>query len=182
IFLFWAPLAAQWLMMGLEGPFLAAVIARLLDPTLNLAAYGVAFAFALLAESPVIMLLSASTALVEDAGSYRKLRNFTNLLNVGCTLLVLLVVAPPVFDVLMYTVLHIPVDVATIVHGSIWLLLPWPAAIGYRRFVQGVLIRAGKTRLIAYGTAVRLAGMVAAALFAALVLRLQGAWVGAFAL
>lgn len=182
ILLFWAPLAAQWLMMGLEGPFLAAVIARLVDPTVNLAAYGVAFAFALLAESPVIMLLSASTALVEDAHSYRKLRNFTNLLNVGCTLLVLLVVAPPVFTFLMDTVLHLPPAVAATVRGSIWLLLPWPAAIGYRRFVQGVLIRAGKTRLIAYGTAVRLVGMAGAALFTAFVLRLPGAWVGAFAL
>ena len=40
---FWAPLAATWLMMSVEGPFIAAVIARLADPTVNLAAYGVAF-------------------------------------------------------------------------------------------------------------------------------------------
>ena len=31
IFRFWAPLAATWLMMAAEGPFLAAVIARLAD-------------------------------------------------------------------------------------------------------------------------------------------------------
>ena len=34
-------------MMAVEGPFLAAVIARLGDPKFNLAAHGVAFAFAL---------------------------------------------------------------------------------------------------------------------------------------
>ena len=47
---FWAPLAATWLMMSVEGPFIAAVIARLHDPEYNLAAFGVAFSFALLVE------------------------------------------------------------------------------------------------------------------------------------
>jgi hypothetical protein len=45
IFVFWMPLAATWLMMSVEGPFLAAVIARLAEPKYNLAAYGVAFSF-----------------------------------------------------------------------------------------------------------------------------------------
>jgi len=62
IFAFWSPMAATWLMMAAEGPFLAAVIARLPDPTHNLAAFGVAYAFALIAEAPVIMMLSAATA------------------------------------------------------------------------------------------------------------------------
>ena len=43
IFRLWVPLAATWLMMSVEGTFLAAVIARLDEPTFNLAAYGVAF-------------------------------------------------------------------------------------------------------------------------------------------
>ena len=44
LFRFWLPLQATWLMMSVEGPFLAAVIARLPEPKFNLAAYGVAFA------------------------------------------------------------------------------------------------------------------------------------------
>ena len=67
ILLFWAPLAATWLMMAVEGPFLAAVIARLPEAKINLAAYGVAFAIAMLVESPVVMLMTTSTALAEDA-------------------------------------------------------------------------------------------------------------------
>jgi Na+-driven multidrug efflux pump len=66
IFVFWVPLAATWLMMSVEGPFLAAIIARLTDPKYNLAAYGVAFSFALIIEAPIIMIMSASTALVKD--------------------------------------------------------------------------------------------------------------------
>jgi len=34
ILVFWAPLAATWLMMAFEGPFLAAIIARLAGKTL----------------------------------------------------------------------------------------------------------------------------------------------------
>jgi progressive ankylosis protein len=182
ILLFWAPLAAQWLMMAGEGPFLAAIIARMGDPAFNLAAYGVAFAFAILVESPVIMLMSASTALVEDAASYRRLRNFTNALNAGCTALLLLVLVPPVFDFVMRVLLGLPDEVTWRVYGALWLLLPWPAAIGYRRFLHGVLIRSGHTRLVAYGALLRLGGMAGMATYLYLRTELPGAWVGAAAL
>lgn len=53
---FWLPLFSTWLMMGLEGPFIAAVIARLTEAKFNLAAYGVAFSLGMLFESPIIMM------------------------------------------------------------------------------------------------------------------------------
>ena len=67
ILVFWLPLLATWLMMSVEGPFLAAIIARLADPKYNLAAYGVAFSFALIIEAPIIMIMSASTALARSS-------------------------------------------------------------------------------------------------------------------
>ena len=73
---FWLPLAGTWLMMSVEGPFLAAVIARLPNPTENLAAYGIAFVLALVIESPVIQFLSASTALVSTRNTYVAMRRF----------------------------------------------------------------------------------------------------------
>jgi progressive ankylosis protein len=182
LFLFWVPLAAQWLMMALEGPFLAAIIARTADPAFNLAAYGVAFAFAILVESPVIMLMSAATALVEDAVSYRRLRNFANVLNVASTALLLFILIPGVHAFIMGSLLGLPAEVTGLVYGALWLLLPWPAAIGYRRFLHGVLIRSGRTRLVAYGTILRLGGMAATALLLFTATGLPGAWVGAAAL
>lgn len=182
ILLFWAPLALQWVMMAVEGPFLAAVIARMGEPAHNLAAHGVAFAFAILLESPVIMLMSASTALVEDAESYRRLRNFSAALNIGATALVLVVLIPPVFNALAAGVLGLPDPVVGLVYGALWLLLPWPGAIGHRRFLHGLLIRAGRTRLIAYGTLLRLGAMAATAMALYTLSSLPGAWVGALAL
>lgn len=182
IFLFWAPLAATWLMMAFEGPFLAAVIARLADPKFNLAAHGVAFAFAILIEAPVIMLMSAATALVEDANSYRKLRNFANALNGGATVALLVLLLPPVYDVLVGNALGLPAEIAERSYRALWFYLPWPASIGIRRFLQGVLIRSGRTRLVAIGTVIRLFSMVLAAVAFATLTDLPGAAVGGAAL
>ena len=66
-------------MMAAEGPFLAAIIARLPSPEFNLGAYGVAFALAILIEAPVIMLMSAATSLVKDRISYLKTVSYTHL-------------------------------------------------------------------------------------------------------
>jgi len=182
IFLFWLPMAATWLMMSVEGPFLAAVIARLPEPRFNLAAYGVAFAFALLIEAPVIMIMSASTALAEDRLRFGRLRNFTFSLNGIVTLVQLLVLIPPVFSFIMLRLIALPAEVATLVYGSLWLLLPWPAAIGHRRLYQGVLIRDGRTRLVAVGTMVRLTAMASTGLLLFFAVKPHGAWVGAAAL
>ncbi len=159
ILLFWAPLAATWLMMAVEGPFLAAVIARLPEAKINLAAYGVAFAIAMLAESPVVMLMTASTALAEDAHSFRTLRRFAFLLSAGTTVALLFVLSPPAFDLVALRVLALPQEVALLVEDALWLLVPWPAAIGYRRFYQGLLIRDGRPRLVAVGTVTRVAAI-----------------------
>jgi hypothetical protein len=182
LFVFWLPMMATWLMMSVEGPFLAAVIARLADPKFNLAAYGVAFSFALMVESPIIMMMSASTALVSDRLSYRRLRNFTTLLNGGITLVMLVVIFPPVFDFIARDLIGLPEHVADLTHLATAILLPWPGAIGFRRFYQGLLIRHNLTRRVAYGTVVRLVSMAATALIAALWTELPGAAVGAAAL
>jgi hypothetical protein len=182
IFLFWVPLAATWIMMASEGPFLAAMIARLPDPTFNLAAYGVAFALAILIEAPVIMLMSAATSIVKDRVSFLKLRNFSRALCLATTLLLLVLLLPSVYASLIEGAMGVPAPVADLTYGALWFMLPWPSAIGYRRFLQGVLIRSGKTRLVAYGTVIRLLSMVGAALAGFFLLGIPGAWVGALSL
>ena len=169
-------------MMAIEGPFLAAIIARLADPTFNLAAYGVAFALAILVESPVIMLMSAATALVEDRQSFAKLRTFTFMMNALATALMLIVLIPPVWHLIADVVLALPPEVSRLTYWSLWILLPWPGAIGYRRFLQGVLIRSGRTRLVAYGTVIRLVVMGVTAVLIYSMDGVPGAWVGAAAL
>jgi len=182
IFLFWLPLAGTWLMMALEGPYLAAIIARMGDPKFNLAAYGVAYSFALVAESPIIMIMSAATALVEDKFTFLKLRNFTFFAIILITLILLLILIPPVFYYITIDLINLPINVANITHKALIILLPWPAAIGYRRFYQGVLIKYNFTRWVAYGTFIRLITMSLTAILLFIYTKIEGALVGAFAL
>lgn len=182
ILIFWLPLAAAWLMMSVEGPFLAAIIARLEEAKFNLAAYGVAFSLALIIEAPIIMMMSASTALVRDRQSFAKLRNFNLWLSALITLVMLLLIIPEVFYFLTIKLIGLPEKVARLTHISTIILLPWPAAIGYRRFYQGILIRSNLTKRVAYGTVVRLLSMSSFALIFYLLQITEGAYVGAGAL
>ncbi len=179
---FWLPLAATWLMMAVEGPFLAAIIARLAAEKLNLAAYGVAYAFALIAESPVIMLMSASTALCRDRESYLKLRNFSLTLCLMVSLVMSLFLLPFIFDPIIHRLIGLPTDIASLTHRALLCLLPWPAAIGIRRFYQGILIARRRTRRVAVATTSRVICMAGIALLLYRFSPVHGAQIGAIAL
>ncbi|NMB81107.1 MAG: hypothetical protein GYA14_04760 [Ignavibacteria bacterium] len=182
IFLFWTPLLATWLMMSVEGPYLTALIARMSNPEFNLAAYGVAFSFALIVESPVIMMLSASTALVDGNKSFCKLRNFVYAVNLILVIFMLIVIYPPVFDFISIGLINLPERVAHLTHMAVAILIPWAPAIGYRRFYQGILIRNNRTRIVAYGTVVRLTAMSLTAFVLFGFTNVHGVVVGASAL
>ena len=181
VMFFWMPLAATWIMMAVEGPFIAAVVARLPSPTHNLAAFGVALSFAFIAEAPIIMLMSASTALATHRESFYKLRRFTHFLNALITIVMFVGLLPPVFGFIANDLIGLPKPVADLTYSASWLFLPWPAAIGYRRFYQGILIRYHLTRRVAYGTLVRLTTMAGTAIFL-FMFGIEGARTGAAAL
>jgi hypothetical protein len=182
IFYFWMPLAATWLMMSVEGPFLASIIARLAEPKYNLAAYGIAFSFALVIESPIIMLLSAATELVNDFQSFMKLRNFTYVMNAVLTAVYILFIIPPIFYFIAERIIGLPNEVAHLTHIASIILIPWPGAIGYRRFYQGILIKYNYTKRVSYGTVVRLVSMAVTAVTLFSFFDLPGVVVGAVSL
>lgn len=178
----WAPLETAWLLMAVEGPFTTAVIARMSCPTLNLAAYGVSFPLAMLFESPIILIMSASAALVSDRDSYLKLYRFTMTLNAIITAAMLLFLIPPIFDWATGSLMGLPKEVTHLAYWSLLLFLPWPAAIGYRRFYQGILIRNRLTHRVAFGTAIRLSSLVIASTTLKHFTAMHGAWIGAASL
>src|SRR5512142_1921817 len=97
IVLFWLPLAATWFMMALEGPYIAAIVARMAAAERSLAAFGVAASLAWLIESPIVMLFSAATALIHGRASCGALRRCTNVLNAALTVAMIVMAMPPVF-------------------------------------------------------------------------------------
>jgi hypothetical protein len=153
----WWPLAASWLLMSLEGPMVSAVIARLANPAINLAAYGgIVFPVALLVESPIIMLLAASTALSTDWASYQKVRRFMMRASAALTLLHILVAFTPLYYFVARGLIGAPEDIIEPGRLGLMIMVPWTWSIAYRRFHQGVLIRFGRSRAVGVGTAVRL--------------------------
>ena len=157
VFRTWWPLAASWLLMGAELPVLSAIVARLANPEINLAAYGgVVFPLALIIESPIIMLLAASTALSRDWSSYVKLRRFMMVTSAAMTGLHILVAFTPMYFFVIEGILGVPDEIVEPARIGLMIMTPWTWAIAYRRFNQGVLIRFGYSKTIGVGTVIRL--------------------------
>jgi hypothetical protein len=157
VFKTWWPLAASWLLMGAELPVLSAIVARLAEPEINLAAYGgIVFPLALIIESPIIMLLAASTALSRDWASYRKLRRFMMVTGGTLTGLHILVAFTPLYYFVIEGILRAPAEIVEPARIGLMIMTPWTWSIAYRRFNQGVLIRFGYSKTIGVGTVIRL--------------------------
>jgi hypothetical protein len=153
----WWPLAASWLLMGIEGPAISAVSARLAHPEISLAAYGgVVFPLALLIEAPIIMLLAASTALSKDWASFVRIRRFMMVTAAVLTGLHILVAFTPLYYLVVAGVLGVPDEIVEPARYGLMIMTPWTWSIAYRRFHQGVLIRFGHPRTISVGTVIRL--------------------------
>ncbi len=161
----WWPLALSWLLMAAESPTLSAVVARLAAPEINLASLGVVYSIALIVESPIIMLLSASTALCKDWDSYLKLRRFMMRAGALLTVLHVLIAFTPLYHVVVVGIIGAPAEIVEPARLGLMIMTPWTWAIAYRRFNQGVLIRFGHSRAVSVGTLIRLSagGLVLAA-------------------
>ncbi len=153
---FWLPLFASWLLMTAEGPIVSASINRLPREEIMLAAQGIITSLSVTIESPIINMLATATALTRDRRSYLLLRRFTIHWMVALTALTMLIAFTPFFNVVVVQWMGTPPEIAQWVRPGMQIMTLWSAAIAWRRFLQGVLIHFGQTRLVAWGTAVRL--------------------------
>ncbi len=179
---FWLPLYASWLLMMIEGPLVSAAINRLPDEVTMLAALGIVFGLAVFIESPIINLMATATALVNDRQSYRQTRWFVLHWMLLLSAVSAVVACTPLFDWIVRDAMQAPADVAQRVRTGMIIMIPWSAAIAWRRFLQGVLIGAGRSRPIAVGTALRLALSAGCAFSLGVWSGLSGIEVGVYAL
>lgn len=157
----WWPLAASWLLMGIELPVLSAIVARLPEAEINLAAYGgVVFPLSLIIEAPIIMLLAASTALSNDRLSFRVIYRFMLITASVLTVIHLLVAFTPLYFWVVEEVIGAPDEILAPSRTGLMIMLPWTFSIAYRRFHQGILIRYGYSKAVGVGTVIRLGANV----------------------
>ncbi|MFM7774323.1 MAG: hypothetical protein ACKO9V_05685 [Candidatus Kapaibacterium sp.] len=178
----WLPLALTWAMMAIEGPVLNSIVSRLPEQAVNLAAFGLSVSIAIVIESPVIMLLSTSIALVRDHASWLAVRRYGIRLCLQTTAVMLVVVMPPVHTFLSHHVLQLPASIADKLHLGLLCLVLWPASIGYRRMYQGVMIANGSSRLVAVASITRVASMSLISISLAAYTSLSGVVIGSMSL
>lgn len=151
------PLALSWLCMSIESPISLAVISRLPEPTIGAAGFQVLMAISIFIEAPVIDLLSTSTTLGADRWRYAVLSKFTWLMIGLVTLTHAAVAFTPLYDVVAFRMIGLPPEVAEAVRIPLMIMTPWSAFIGWRRYLQGLMIRHGVTKPVSYGTLMRMA-------------------------
>lgn len=160
----WWPLALSWFMLTVEQPILAAVVARSVEPKVQLAAWGLAFSLILVLSAPSISMLAASTALSRDRESYRRGRGYMLWLCVGLTSAHFLLAFTPVFDLVVLRLIAPPPEIVEPVRSGMRIMLPFIPSLAVRRFQYGVLIRCDQARAVSVGTLLRLVIEVALAL------------------
>lgn len=161
VFLLWLPLAGSWLLMGIESPMLAAFVARMVSPEITLATWGsLVYPISLVVEGPIIMLLTASTALAKDLFAYQKLFKYMIFMSLTLSLIHILIAFTPLFFFVAEDLMNVPKSLLLPGKIGLQIMTPWTLMIAWRRLNQGVMIRHGSSNLVAIGTFIRLASLV----------------------
>jgi hypothetical protein len=169
-------------MMGLGLPMLSAIIARLPNAEINLAAYGgIVQPISLFFAAPLIMLLSASTALSKDWESYLKLRRFMLSAGTILTLTHLLIVFTPLYYLVVENIIGAPHEIIEPARTGLMITAPWSLAVGFRRFQQGVMIRFGYSKAVGIGTITRFLANLTVLLIGFSIKTIPGVLVASFA-
>jgi progressive ankylosis protein len=164
IFRFFLPLALSWIFMAIDGPISVGVISRMPQEQVMTAAFLIMMSLSIWIESPVIDLLATATTLAKNRQHYVALSRFTWWVMAIVTLMHGIVTFTPLYWVVSLRILGLPPDVAEAARLGMMIMLPWSAFIGWRRYLQGIMIRYGETRMIGIGTAIRVLALAVVAL------------------
>jgi hypothetical protein len=108
------------------------------------------------------MILHASTALGGQAKSRRALWQFTVIVGLALSSIFLLLTWEPVYNWLLLDVFGVTSSIATRGRTTFLLMFLWPFVIAWRRFFQGLLIRARKSIAVGWASAARLTWVIVA--------------------
>jgi hypothetical protein len=156
------PLSLSDVTMFFGDPIMNTTLAHLPDARLNLAAVGIAKSQAIFFESPIIMLLHASNALAISKKSREALWKFMVISIIALSGLLFILTIPPVFELIGFNFLGISKSLLEKSRVILLILVLWPAAIGWRRYYQGILIRHEHNKIVGMASIGRLVFTIAA--------------------
>ena len=153
----WYPLALSWTVMSFEGVIISAMLARMPDPEISLAAYGgVAFAIAFVLSAPISSMLSVSTTLSRNWQAFTRLRRFVLALGSILTAIYALVAFTPLYYWVVENLIGAPAEIVEPGRLGLMILMPFPMLVGFRRLQQGVMIRFGQSSGVTVSTVLRI--------------------------
>ena len=153
----WWHLVISALLDALEVPMQLAVLARLGQPEINLAAYGgLVHTLTTTIAAPASFLLPTAIALGQNEDSRRKLRRFALMLGGLLTFVHALIAFTPLYSFVVVRVIGVPDRVAGPAQVGMMAMVPWSLTIAYRCLTQGFLIHEGRAQEVKNGVLVRL--------------------------
>ncbi|BAY73132.1 hypothetical protein DSM107007_23930 [Nostoc sp. PCC 7120 = FACHB-418] len=169
------PLSLSDVAMTLGDPLQTSALSRLSFPQETLAGVGVVKGVAVFLESPIIMILHASTALGGQAKSRRVLWQFTVIAGLALSGIFLFLTWKPLYNWLLLDLFGVSSSIAARGRTAFLLMFLWPFVIAWRRFFQGLLIRAHKSIAVGWASVARLTWVIVT-LAVGVSLRLDGAF------
>jgi Na+-driven multidrug efflux pump len=156
VFRLWFAPALSSFVLTFEIPLVSAFVIRAVQGINSLAAFGIVFGLISAVESPAFTLISTTTALLRTRQDADKLRNFSFAIGIVLGVLIALALLTPVSTWLFSDILHLPDALIPLMKQGLWIFVPSPFVVAWRRYQQGLLIHLQKSKPIAYASWLRI--------------------------
>ena len=178
---FYRPLAVSTILRQATRPVLNAGIAAAEMARASLAAWPVAWGFAILIAGPAWSLQQLTTALAVDEAAYRRVRVFALSLSGFFTLLLVVVVFTPLYGLVMGGVYNLSPELQELARPALQLMSVYPLLLGAQSLLRGVSILAGNTAVVRSAMTVNVLTLAAMVLAGVWLFSLSGVMVAAIA-
>ncbi len=159
--LFFFPLLLNVQLMSVSHSIINAGLARLDDAVVVLAGFSVAMVLHLFVASPSYQNHTITIAMVRGRKSLLSMTLFVFLIATWVSILLALLAFSPVGSFILDRMLGVSPEVARGARESLQLLVFLPFMTGLRGLFQGLVIRARRTSLVSFATAIRIAMLFA---------------------
>lgn len=156
LFFFHLPLTATSLLTLLTQPMVTSTLARLEQPTLNLAAWPLIFQVMLVLRAGALALPEVVIALAARPASASALRRFTLILAAAGLGMMVALVATPLANLYLLGLQDTTPEVAALALAGLMVFVPLPALATLVSWQRGLLIAQRRTRMVNEGMAIQL--------------------------
>jgi Na+-driven multidrug efflux pump len=178
---YYRPLLVTTILRQATRPVLNAGIAAAGMARASLAAWPVAWGFAILIAGPAWSLQQLTTALAVDENAYRRVRGFAMSLSVLFAVLLAAVAFTPLYGLVMGGIYNLSPELQELAQPALQLMSLYPLLMGAQSLLRGVLIRTGNTAVVRSAMTVNVLVLAATILAGVWFFSLKGVMVAATA-